>query len=155
MELILDTTYSQFIDYETYPADLKASLERTASYFVKGAQFSEKVRSGKWDGRIYLLNAYGRVPTGLAGVLAKVFKEKGYRLLITDRITYPEPKPWKWVGPELRDYQVEAVDKCLAARRGIVELPTRTGKTYFAEADTVFRAEDVLSRYWQGEYVSG
>ena len=132
MELILDTTYSQFIDYETYPADLKASLERTASYFVKGAQFSEKVRSGKWDGRIYLLNAYGRVPTGLAGVLAKVFKEKGYRLLITDRITYPEPKPWKWVGPELRDYQVEAVDKCLAARRDIVELPTRTGKTYFA-----------------------
>ena len=71
MEIILDSVYSQFIDYETYPPSLREALEKEASYFVKGAQFSVNVQSGKWDGRVYLLNSQGQVPTGLVGGFSK------------------------------------------------------------------------------------
>lgn len=133
MEIILDSVYSQFIDYESYPANLREVLEKEASYFVKGAQFSPKLQAGNWDGRIYLLNSQGRVPTGLVGLLVKVAKENGYTIQVTNRIEYPEGQEnWLWIGPEPRDYQIEAVEKCLYTKRGIVELPTRTGKTVFA-----------------------
>ena len=130
--VIVNVLYSQFIEYESFPSDLRMSLERAASYFVKGAQFLDSVKSGKWDGRMYLLNSGGRVPTGLIGILVDLIKEKGYSIKVVNEIVYPQGNPFNWIGPELRDYQIEAVDVALKRRRGIVELPTRSGKTFFA-----------------------
>ena len=100
------------------------------------------------------------------GVLVKAAKNKGYDITITNRIEYPEGDEWEWVGPEPRDYQIEAVEKCLYAKRGIVELPTRTGKTLFAGKllqvlglrtlylvsgkESLYQAKDDLAGYIKG-----
>lgn len=130
MEVFVDVIYSQFIDYELFPQILRDRLEKVASYAAPGFRFSYKYKSGVWDGRYYLLNSMGRVPTGLIGMLVAEAKDMGYEIKVKNNITYPENlNKYTWTGPELRDYQIEAFDECIRRKRGIVELPTRTGKT--------------------------
>lgn len=132
MEIILENVYSYFSGYDEYPEELKRTLEYTASFFVQGANFSHQYKTGKWDGRNYLLNSGGRFPTGLAGMLFDVAKKAGYVMKVTDKTQRVAGARWEWTGPELRDYQVEAVAAAIKTGRGLIELPTRTGKTFAA-----------------------
>ena len=129
--VVLDNLQSFFIDFELMPSSLQKHILRAGSYMVKGAQFSKKYQDGKWDGRIYLVSRSGSFPTGIAGLLIQAVKEKGYDVKLEDRISYPatdEFITWDWDGPDLRDYQQEAVIAALAKKRGIISLPTRSGK---------------------------
>lgn len=88
---------------------------------------------GSGDGATRLLNAFdASFPSGFARSLVAAAREAGLAVVLDDARTRPcEPDPaadLAW----LRDYQREAVDRCLAAARGIVWIPTGGGKTEVA-----------------------
>jgi superfamily II DNA or RNA helicase len=89
-----------------------------------------KFRGG--DGKIRLLGMDGRFPAGLVSLVRaaapKVDKEKpAFKVDLAERREHAPHDPaadLDW----LRDYQLDAILACLRARRGLVWLPTASGK---------------------------
>lgn len=114
---------------ENLPWDLEAVLKKNLSYEVPGAFFSPAMRNHGWDGRKYLYKK-GMFPTGL---LRRVFDFcDGYNLPTTFEDLREKPKqgpPIPFSG-ELDHYSQQVpLEKAILAERGILRLPTGTGKT--------------------------
>ena len=112
----------------------------STAYFVDGARFSRDYQLGRWDGREMLLtHAHGkwRAPVGL---LEETFERFGEIDVIDLRRSGGVRLPLRMnrdVIPSLRDYQEEAKDSILEDRgvltgKGLLRLPTRSGKTVIA-----------------------
>jgi superfamily II DNA or RNA helicase len=115
-------------------------------------------RSGAWDGKHNFLvgeSTAGRLRflTGFVDVVYRGLKQA----VAEGRI---EPPKWRWedtlnppvpeevpedilAGVILRPYQIEAVEACLKAQRGVIHAPPRSGKTEIQAA--VAKALDVSS----------
>jgi superfamily II DNA or RNA helicase len=109
------------------------------SYHPTGYQFSPKFQEGTWDGLIYLAYKlkYGgfSFPSGLINSVVSFLVAEDFK--VHTEYNYELPKPNKIRQPKvstLRDYQLEAVQACLRQRRGILKLPTGSGKTKIAAA---------------------
>jgi superfamily II DNA or RNA helicase len=134
MFLITITKPSNFPFYflnGTLPDDVFTQLDIALSYYIKDHEFL----TGDWDGRVRLLQLSNKgnnfFPIGLI--------EKVESILICNNIDYKiqeyfntyKEYDFNWLGFELRDYQVDAIN-CLQQQRnqsGIVSLPTGAGKT--------------------------
>lgn len=122
-----------------YP--LKAVREVT-SYPVEGAQFSPTYRNGHWDGRKHLFRVNtGAFPTGLLSEVERVCRVASVDVTLHDHRNHPEPqgRTYDLVGVKMEgkyDYQLEAAQKAVAARQGILWMGTGAGKTEVACAIT-------------------
>lgn len=97
-----------------------------------GYRFMKKYKSGHWDGYISLIDKMNRFPTGLLPMVRMALEEKGYRLnLISNgKELYPTSvSPDFLQGITLRDYQLEAIQQLLFAKRGVAWMATGSGKT--------------------------
>ena len=99
----------------------------------EGYRFMPRYKSGLWDGYISLYRRRDRVfPGGLAERTAKHLKSLGVEVTVEDRSQPPLREPQLEGGTstvELRDYQRQAVEAAVAARAGVLESATGTGKT--------------------------
>jgi len=97
--------------------------------------FSPKFKAGLWDGKIHFLNLKtGKFPTGLLHIVVEYLKEKKLEYQIIDNRKNPflenvavlDPKMLH--GITLREDQLDAIRKCLECGRGVIHMPTGTGK---------------------------
>lgn len=133
IRILVGNTYSQIHDYKSLPSALIRRLNSVTSYFIPQARFTKAFITGRWDGKTYLITSTGKFPTGLVYVMHPVFKEFGQKVEYEDKRTKPiNIGEIGWEGIELRDYQVEAVKTAMQYKRGMIALPTRTGKTFCA-----------------------
>lgn len=125
--------YSKIIGFQNLSKDLKYALLDRASYVLPGARYSKLYRQQKWDGKEYLLTKTGRFPTGILSIIWSTIKRANLNPEIIDvRTPAVRDINYTWTGFELRDYQIEATKRFMEAKRGILELPTRSGKTFIA-----------------------
>ena len=108
-----------------YPTPQAVAAER-------GIQLPGEV--GAWDGWIRLFRIPKTqpswFPTGLLPMVEDVFQKSGREYQVTDTRDRPRgdvPEPG--VQIKLRGYQDDAVQKALAAGRGVLDMPPRSGKT--------------------------
>ena len=103
---------------------------------VPGYFFSKKYKSGIWNGEKRFYNLTNDTfPTGLLGTVLHVLKGAKIPYTVIDKRS-PElkVKPLELKGVELRDYQIDALQRMIKLRFGIVHHPTGAGKTYLIVA---------------------
>lgn len=116
------------------------ALDQELSFPVEGHQFHRaflmwKRSKGKygWDGRTHLLHKGTMTfPTGLVPRVLELFRKLKFDCPVVNKTVIPvNGKPFK-LTTTLRDYQGEAIDSFLKAKRGVIESPTGSGKTLLA-----------------------
>lgn len=134
MKIVLGNVYSRILDH--VDDEDKARLREAVSYRPPGYNFSPKFQRGEWDGRITLFKPWDRsFPTGLFSIVAKTLKEAGHEVRVMDVRKRPEGIMTGLGDPiALRDYQEPAVKDAIEIGRGILNLPTASGKTLIAAA---------------------
>lgn len=137
LKLVLDNSYVS-IDGKI-PKDVLKDIKSVTSYRPEGYQFMASYKSGRWDGVYHLFqSSYGeqKFPTGMIHDVIEVLKTKSipYQVVDTRRKPSEETLNLQWNSSfrELRDYQREAVDIAKKRTRGIIGLPTGSGKMLVA-----------------------
>lgn len=121
-----------------------AAVREATSYAVEGAQFSPTYRKGLWDGRKHLLKpASGAFPTGLVDLVTHVLDVAGvtYQVIDHRRPPAPQGRTYDLLGVKMEgkyDYQLEAAEKAVAMRQGVLRMATNSGKTECACAITQY-----------------
>jgi len=116
------------------PQDVLLALQEELSYYHADYMYSEKYQRGEWDGKVHLLRRTKKgdlyFPIGLIDRVKSVLDAFGlqYEVLDSKRHDYGH-LGLVWAGPDLRDYQKEAVMKALQEGSGVISLPTGAGKT--------------------------
>ena len=113
-------------------------ITEACSYSVADAWMSSLFQKGWWDGKKSLLKKTrgelsGKFPTGILFHVVSELKSKPFqRIHIEDTRVYPQiptSVDSSLITFDLRDYQREATEAALSARKGILKLPTGAGKT--------------------------
>jgi len=105
-------------------------LYKSCSFRQDGFQFSRLYKSGRWDGYTRLLTKK-RLKFRI-GLLPKIIKELWpLEYELEDESTYSDPSlDLSYVGGlTLVDFQRGCVDTAVQSMRGLISLPTGTGKT--------------------------
>jgi len=122
----------------------KALVRKVLSYPVQGAKFSRAYRTGKWDGRKHLFRPRtGAFPTGLCRAVEGALRAEGVEVEVEDLRAEPTPTE---SGFDLNgitfdypyDYELEACEKMIEAKQGVVKVATGGGKTEIACAVTQY-----------------
>ena len=98
-------------------------------------QYSEKYKAGEWSGWIELYDNYQhRFPRGFLDEVEMILGLSDIEYQVEDRSIYGTKNPLfiETDHNKLRPYQVDAVNKAVDAQRGILCMPTGTGKTFTA-----------------------
>ena len=123
--------YSQLSDYDEELVD-------KLSVYHKNYWFSSKYKDGLWDGKTNFLKLQTlKFPTGLLSIVTEHFDEKGIEYEVKEIDDSFEDnifviKNSMLSGIQLRDYQLSAIHSALNNARGILQLPTGSGKTEIA-----------------------
>jgi superfamily II DNA or RNA helicase len=97
------------------------------SYRPEGYHFMPKFQSGVWDGYMRLFTK-GSFPTGLLPRVLTFLEDNKVQVSYLSKYKYPEVD-LRETTTELRDYQREAVLIALGHGRGVLKMPTGSGKT--------------------------
>ena len=129
-----------YVKVRTDPSILMELSERL-TFFKENYKFDPKYKARVWDGKIRLVNRLtGVVYAGLAHTIMQFCKDNGYEFSFDDELMYDnvsvnEVKEHMeslnlpdWL--EIRDYQVDAIVKCLRSRRRTLLSPTSSGKSF-------------------------
>lgn len=137
LKLKFDSTWVEVIG--KIPKDVLLKVKSVTSYKPDGYQFMESFKSGRWDGNYHLFeSSYGnqRFPLGMIHDVVEIFKsQKDLKYELLDFRKRPGIKfQWMWNDSfrNLRDYQKEAVEVAKKRTRGIIRLPTGSGKMLVA-----------------------
>jgi superfamily II DNA or RNA helicase len=110
----------------------------------RAKKYSKACQNG-WDGRVTLFNKFnGSLPTGLVPKIVRWLKDEGYEVELEKALPQTsESGKLQNIHPmsTLRPYQVEAIERMIRNKRGILQLPTGAGKT-----ETAVGAVGVLKR---------
>jgi superfamily II DNA or RNA helicase len=88
-----------------------------------------------WDGHLRLLSKDGHMPAGLVSEACRLFAKYGTQLRVVDTRTRPATELPLWSPTiKLRPYQAQLVEAALAAERGVLDAPPRSGKTVMLAA---------------------
>lgn len=117
-----------------------AEIDEATSYFVPGYRYSQRHRSGQWDGRKHLFSRRTLTfPAGLWPRIEKILKNSGIMVTVagTDRAVRRRSAAAATATTQasatsLRDYQRKALMQAMHARRGVIQIPTGGGKTLLA-----------------------
>jgi len=148
-------------------------IEECCRYRPKNYQFMPKYRQGVWDGWLNLYR-YGKFPTGLIGKVLQLLDSKKltYKLFPVRKKPNDTMKFIKKIKDiDLREYQVTTVDKAIEATRGIIKMPTGSGKTRTAASlidrlqcstlyivhtkDLMYQTQKYLSEYFENVGILG
>lgn len=114
-------------------SELKNKLIYSCSYEVQGSFFSEKYQTGVWDGRKNLISPITwKFPVGLFARIRYILKQNNIPFEIDDCREKPDDlsiEYQKLNTVTLRDYQEEAIQKCLIRCRGVIKVATAGGKS--------------------------
>jgi superfamily II DNA or RNA helicase len=115
------------------------TLQEIADAFkfrVDGFQHMPSFKMGYFDGWIRLVDLRtGNIPKGLIPDLLRWCNERDYEIVVDESIVKPfkEKIDFQWedlnIGFDPRDYQEEAVKRCLAKKRQILLASTGAGKS--------------------------
>jgi superfamily II DNA or RNA helicase len=114
------------------PEYISDKIYETLAFMRKGEEYGAKVAAGEWDGVRRLFKRWkGTFPTGLLSMVRKILRDNDVEHIATDLRAKPERnRNWTLKMPfDLRYYQREAVDACKKSQRGVISLPTASGKT--------------------------
>lgn len=110
------------------------------SSYVPGYKYTYLYQTGKWDGKASLIQN-GEFPTGLLPVLLDYLQSKGVLYRVRDARYVPALNNLKPTTVQLRDYQIEIIEKAfnnyyfgLWWPRGVIQVATGGGKTEIAAA---------------------
>jgi len=134
-KITLGNVFSEMNDYPT-------ELEQRLAIAHPNFWFSPQYKMHVWDGKTHFLKLTPTVhfPTGLLFIVEEFLKEKGldYELIdprmpikYSDGMLAPV-SPDLLNGITLREYQITAIEEAIRKRRGVLELPTGSGKTEVA-----------------------
>lgn len=112
-------------------------IDEATSYYMGGFRYSEKYQNGQWDGKKRLFSwRTQKLPAGLWPKVRAILAEHDIEYEIEDATADLAPGGTLLKAqPErlpLRDYQEQAVEAALRARRGIIQIATGGGKTLLA-----------------------
>ena len=113
-------------------------LEDVCSYFNQSAVFSEAFRAHRWDGKVRLYQN-GKFPTGLFSLVRDVLLKEGVDFTSRMLFNWPE-RQYNWQlnpGIKVRSRHREAIEAVLKNKRGLLQLPTRFGKTTVVASGTI------------------
>jgi len=113
-------------------------IDEVCSYFVKNAPFSKAFIENRWDGVKHLYKD-GRFPTGLLPDVRRVLDKRGLPYKQRMHFKWPE-KEFDWYLKDtvhLRQRHIEAIHAALLYKRGMLQLPTRFGKTTVVASGTI------------------
>lgn len=114
---------------EGAPTD-HAFLRDYLSVKKKGAEHSEAFRRGVWDGRERLYKEKeARFPSGLVRAVVAAAKKQGIDVEVVDARVAPAAGWDETRIPFLRDYQLDGCRAGVQRRRGMIVMPTGSGKT--------------------------
>lgn len=130
-------------------------LGETLTYYKENYKFDPKYKSRMWDGKIRLLNGLTCILyAGLAQRVQKFCKDNDYTFSFDDELVYHNVSVNEvnehldslnlpdWL--DRRDYQVEAIVKCLRSRRRTLISPTSSGKSFMIYAITMWYKQKTL-----------
>ena len=125
MKFIDNGNYTKVVDY-TVEEILR--LKEMLTIKADARFFSKAYQQGYWDGNYRFLDT--RKQTFPSGLL-KLIKKKYPGIVVEDHTpTLPIDGDYQnKLSVTLRDYQIEAIEACLANSRGLIEMPTGSGKT--------------------------
>lgn len=127
MKIVAGNSWAHMAD-GTY-ADMQW-LDNYLSVPVANAEFSEAFRTGRWDGRRRYMRAGRRFPAGFVRLVLGRAKQEGRAIELEDaREPFDRVLVDGSAGEWLRPHQRLALEACLARVRGLVVMPTGTGKT--------------------------
>ncbi len=125
----------------------RRKLANKFKYEIPGARFMPAVRLGRWDGCVSFFSIGGQTFVNLLPEILPIIESQGYDINLSDErpplnLAFDEidknhlsNKKWP-IGHthqgqpiELRDYQVEVINKFLHAPQSIQEIATGAGKT--------------------------
>lgn len=140
--------YSWFFIDDAPPA-VDRRLNEEFKYKVPDAEWTDKYKSGDWDGFNELYSVeYSGGPVGFIERATTVIEDNfDYNTTVVwegDRTGDPIELEWQ-LDKTPRMYQQAAVQSLLAENGGVISLPTGTGKTYVAMLYCYHQA-DVLGR---------
>jgi len=114
------------------------ALEKELTFTYEGYQYSPKYKAGLWDGMWHALKVPSlKFPTGLLPNVVGYFARNNIDFEIIDLRRIPNSckkdiSADMLGGITLRDYQLDAIKEAAEAKRGVLELPTGSGKTEIA-----------------------
>lgn len=141
------------------PENIKIALDTELSYTIQNAEYAiegynekalakwaqkvvdahrrgipEPKKPEPWDGKVRFFNLSKSgsyfFPIGLLPRVMKLLK--WYDVAIKTDLHYNDDTSegeFTWTGPELRDYQMESLEKLIANKGGVASMPTASGKT--------------------------
>lgn len=138
------------------------AINEVTSYHKTGYEYSNRYRSGQWDGKIRLFRRYTRTfPSGLLNDVKGALKDVGVRFRIDDRREFPsipqDSPPLELIGINFEypyDFQLEVVQKALKAQRGVLHMATnclagstiveihRAGKSFKTTLEKLYQKEN-------------
>lgn len=104
------------------------------SYKVGGFRADWRGKASYAENDLCLLDRWGRFPAGLLGATKRAAADQGFAFDVDVEPGAPATLDASVDVSWLRDYQLAAVDRAIALRRGILALPTGAGKTQCAVA---------------------
>lgn len=113
-------------------------IDKVCSYFPKNAVYSNAFKAGRWDGVIHLYRR-GRFPTGLLANVRNVLDKYGIPYKQRAHFAWPEKQYSWWLnkGINMRQRHLEAIHATMLVKRGLLQLPTRFGKTTIVASGTI------------------
>lgn len=134
-------------------ANIRRTLTNKFKYEIPGARYLPAVRLGRWDGKVSYFSLAGATYINLLPEIIPVLEEHGYDVELDDTrgykttfdfegitqdtfgdCTWPKGHPQAGKAIELRDYQVDIINRFLANPQCIQEVATGAGKTLMTAA---------------------
>lgn len=120
------------------PGPVMDKIKHATRFRPAGFQYSPKFnrfvgsgdqRKRAWDGYVNLVK-HSKFPGGLLGRIVTILEANGIepKIVMDEEREFPEIR-MDLSGVDRRDYQDEAVESVLMARRGVLRAPTGAGKT--------------------------
>lgn len=140
----LEYINAAYLRVKTDPGILM-ELSDTFTFFAENYKFAPTYKARAWDGKIRLVNRLtAACYSGLAYRIKKFCDSRGYTLTWDNEFNYDNVGRNEvlehlntldlpsWL--EVRDYQVDAITKCLRSRRRTLISPTSSGKSFMIYA---------------------
>ena len=109
-----------------------ALIRQTCRARPEGYVYMPRYKAGLWDGYISLMLSFSSFPTGLLSLVTNALTTNNIDYNLVFGVAKPESPivaADSLVGITLRNYQVDATNKLLAAGRGVAKMATNSGKT--------------------------
>ena len=141
------------IKIEGLELDARRALVNAFKYDVPGARYLPAVRLGRWDGKVSYFQLGGSTYVNLLPEIIPILEKFNYDIDLDDQrdysvnfefepvaensfshIAWPKGHPMEGEPMQLRDYQVEVINRFLENPQCIQEIATGAGKTVITAA---------------------